>query len=240
VFALGGMRGPPPVRAGKLPLRSLSIVDMLTIIDKEHFMTTASIRSALDKPDRIAVFGVSIVALCFAAVFLLLGAFDAIRTLFAESVHLSVDADAPLGALGRLPGVSGRYDGADLQVRGLDAGARALLAGGNLLGALATVAIALAVAWLCRGILRDSAPFTRSLTRLTRFCALVLVIVPTAAHFLVDLGTNIAIDQLGLHHPVLIGFRFDMLPWIVGVVLAVVGELFRRGERLQRDLQGLV
>jgi hypothetical protein len=177
---------------------------MLTIVDKETLVMTTA-RRILTTPDLLAVFVVQIFAWCFAAVFLLLGVFDAIRTLVAQSVHVSVDADAPLGALGRLP-----------------------------------VAIAIAIAWLCRRILQGDAPFTRALTRLTVFCALVLIVVPTAGNLLTDLGTNSAIDQLGMHGPVLTGFGFNVLPWIIGIVLAVIGELFRRGERAQRELEGLI
>jgi hypothetical protein len=195
--------------------------------------------ASLRRPDTIAIRVVHIFALCFALGFLVLGTFDAIRTVIGDSVHLNVDADFPLTAAPSA-GVTGAYDSADLQAHGLNVGTRLLLASGGLLGALTTVAISLAVAWLCQRLLRADAPFTRALTRLTVFCALVLIIVPTVGHLLRDLGTNAAIEQLGLHDPLLIGFGFDALPWAVGIVLAVVGELFRRGERLQRDSDGLI
>jgi hypothetical protein len=154
---------------------------MLTIIDKEHFMTTASTRPTLDKPDRIAVFGVSIVALCFAAVFLLLGAFDALRTLTAESVHLSVDADAPLGgALSAVLQQCGEWS----------AGRDALFV----------------TAWGSTGIS--------------------------------DPGTTLA--NLGWPDPAYFALQIPFLPLLLGLGLTAIAAVFRAGERLQRDTEGLV
>ena len=205
-------------------------------------LTSARGRAGLDKPDRIGITAVLVVALCFAVTFLVLGGFDAIRTLIGSTVSIEADADARLLNLrgADLDGAVAYYDSARLMLPRIDLGARVLLALGGFLSALTTVAIAGAVAWLCRRLLRGSSTFTRALTRVTWFSAVTLIVLPAAARLLTDSGTNAAILQKGLHDPLLIGFGFDIIPVAAGVVLAIVGEVFRRGERLQRDVEGLV
>jgi hypothetical protein len=190
-------------------------------------------------PDRIAIAVVLGGSLAVALVYLVLGALGAVRMLIDPVVRLTIGADAPIGTIAG-SAVDGSWDTARIAFTDLAGGARALLSAGGLLTALTTVAIALGVAWLCRTLLRGNAPFTRSLTRLARFVALALIIGPTIGRFLTDLGTNTAVVDAGLHDPLTIGFGFDPAPWVAGIVIAIVAELFLRGERLQRDTEGLV
>lgn len=189
--------------------------------------------SELSGADRAAVAVVGVGAIVVAAIGAGAAVIGAIRAGTGSSVlRIAADAPAEIGS-----GV--RWTEASVVSGDAGAGERALLAAGQLIGGLTWAAVALAVAYLCWRVWAGSG-FGAPLTRTILFTAVALVVGPSIAGFLSDIAANLAVDRLGLHDPLLIGFTFPAGAFGAGLALAAVGVVFARGERLQRDTAGLV
>jgi hypothetical protein len=208
---------------------------MLTIFDKGGVMA-----QGIGRGDRIGVTVVGIGALVVAAITLGATVIQVIGEITSATVRLDVMADSPASALTGSGGIdSARWTGAAIEASGAAPGDRMLLAAGTLLTGLSWVAVALAVAYLCRRLVQGS-PFAATVTRVAIFTAFTVIVGPTLGRLLTDLATNTIVIAAHAHDPLVVGFGFDAGTWAAGLALALVALAFRVGERLQRDTEGLV
>lgn len=136
---------------------------------------------------------------------------------------------------------AGQYTSATLLVGSLSPGAMAMIVAGQLLEAAVVVVAALAVARFCTAVLTGR-PFVRSVTRTVTLLAAVILIGGLVAQSVAGVGDLIAgFELMGtLDEPVYPGALFDGTPFVVGISLLAAALAFRLGERMQRDVDGLV
>jgi hypothetical protein len=110
---------------------------------------------------------------------------------------------------------------------------------------LLIAAMTVAVAWLLFQLLRDTQaqePFTRRNVRRINMIALVIGLGGVLVQFALGIADN-AIQTSGRipdqGDPSFV-FTFAPLPLVAGIVIALIGEAFRRGVQLRDDVEGLV
>lgn len=171
-------------------------------------------------------------------------------------VELAVEAEPSDGATdGRIPlEVPALPDGA--AVSALNTGRELELAAGEstvaeqLLsrGDAAVLGLAVGVgAWLLRPVLDSLAagrPFGAGHARRLAGLAGAVVVAGSVGPVLPQLGSLAVLDRLGLvgpGSPFVMGVTFASTPaLLVGGLLLVLAEAFRQGERISRDVEGLV
>lgn len=137
--------------------------------------------------------------------------------------------------------VFGVFPTADLLVDGLDGGTRALLAVGEGLGALVSVIVAAALAWLFLSLARGR-PFAKALYVLALVAGASLALGSMLGQGIAGFGKmnaalllNETTDDLFA-----VGFSFDPVPLVIGFAIMAFAYVFRAGARLQRETDGLV
>ncbi|NQX26080.1 hypothetical protein HQQ81_01780 [Microbacteriaceae bacterium VKM Ac-2854] len=136
---------------------------------------------------------------------------------------------------------AGQYASAQLLVGSLSPGAMTLIVAGQLIALATEVIVALAVARFCTAVLTGR-PFVRSITRTVTALALTILIGGLLGQLVAGLGDLVAgFELMGeLDEPVYPGTLVDGTPFVVGATLLAVVLAFRIGERMQRDVDGLV
>lgn len=160
--------------------------------------------------------------------------------------------------------VGGGFVTAELAVAGLGMDARGFLAAGHALQGATIIVIAVTIALLCQRLLTGTA-FSPALTRAVTVTGLAVTVGGILWQVCFAVGGSIASAQAltvtgwasdhplgsdpletdfdpfatGLPEPTVMA-QLDFWPLLLGLALAAVGLAFRRGERLQRDTEGLV
>lgn len=191
-----------------------------------------------------------------------------VRTLFDTSVSVLMPVDPfwpsiPTGVT--LEGlhatvVGGGFTEAQVDVAGLDLPARVWLAASELLQGGTIVVIALVIVMLCSNIMRQD-PFRAALTRSIGLTGIAIIVGGLVWQVCGAIGGGLASDQvLGLtggsidtqaftydDFSVVFGlpgvghnWSLDFWPIWIGLVLFALAAVFRYGEKLQRDTEGLV
>jgi len=137
--------------------------------------------------------------------------------------------------------MSAGFDSATVVAGGLSDGTRALLTGGVIADAVATAVSIGAVAWFLLLLIRNR-PFHRSLVAASLAAGSALLIGGILSAGLGGLGRMQAAVELNpLAGGVFkVGFLVDPWPAVAGLGVLALAFVFRRGERLQRDTEGLV
>jgi hypothetical protein len=131
------------------------------------------------------------------------------------------------------------------QFVGTTAGPRAMLALGQFFSAVLSAAPAAAIGIICFQLLRG-APFTRVVSRTLFVTALVVLVAGIGADLATAIGTGLAVAEVlpieGVSSSVEPRFTLAVQPWPFGAALALaaLAAVFRYGEQLQRDTEGLV
>ncbi|MGY1858372.1 DUF2975 domain-containing protein [Modestobacter sp. SYSU DS0290] len=114
-------------------------------------------------------------------------------------------------------------------------------------GDAAVTGLAVGVAaWLLRPLLASVAagrPFGRGNARRLGGLSVVVLVAGYVGPLLPQVGALLVLDRLGLTDPgspFVLGLEFSFGPLLVGLLLLVLAEAFRQGERLDRDVAGLV
>ena len=137
--------------------------------------------------------------------------------------------------------VTADYDSVTLAIEGLPANIRALLVAAVVLGAIVTIGVCAAVAWLCLRVFLGR-PFVTSATWGIGIVAILIIIG--------QLGSAVLTSMANAEIAIFLGKAGDQLPVFLAVVnlaplgwglaLAVVAAAFEIGQRLQRETEGLV
>lgn len=141
--------------------------------------------------------------------------------------------------------VCGTVDSADLTVAGAGIGIRALLAGGDILALLAVAVPGVVLALACSRTLKGF-PFSRVVSRWLLIGAVVVLVAGLGSELLSSLGRTILSNELfpdaGTGITSTGVYRVAVSFWPIGAAfaLAALGGIFRHGERLQREMAGLV
>jgi len=200
-------------------------------------------------PTRSNLNAISFVALLAAAVAIGAGAIR-IASAFAETVDITLQTSTPVTTTQLIQGVtpaspsvlSGQFDLATVSVWGPSTGARILIAAAALVGILATVVVALAIAYLCQRLRRGD-PFVPALSRAMFVASLTLMVGGVIGQGLTVAAAWLVSDELDSArstHEFIPGGPADYTPIVAGIVLGVIAAAFRIGERMQRDTEGLV
>lgn len=202
----------------------------------------------MHRADRITigVLGV-IVAAITAGAFLWLsaGAFHTITAAGETSVQLLISGEVPhTSNSGDLGIVSAGYSSAALVASGLSAGTRWLLGGAAIATALTVAAVGGGVAWFML-MTSTKRMFQRSLFTTTLIAGFALAVGPIVATGLNGFGHMRAAFELNplVNNALIPGFTIDGLGFVVpifGFVVLILAFVFRTGERMQRDTEGLV
>jgi len=161
------------------------------------------------------------------------------------AIQLATDQALPTGADdGAATLVSGNWETASVVVENLDTTTIVLAIIGDAFGVLTQVAIAAAIAMLCRSLLR-AAPFRRSLSRTIGASGAVVLIggmvtlgVSVLAAWMTAEQLNDPADGLDGFWPIMA--ESDPTVIAIGFALLLTGLAFEYGEHLQRETQGLV
>jgi len=200
-------------------------------------------------PTRSNLNAISFVALLVGAVAVFAGGVT-IAEAFGETVNIRLQSSTPVPATHFVTGVpmaipavtGGGYETAAVEVFGLNVGSRVLLAAAAVVGTLATVFVALTIAYLCQRLRRGD-PFVSTLSRATFAASLTLMIGGVFGQGLSIAAAWLASDELNAarhSNEFIPGGPADYTPVIAGIVLGVIAAAFRVGERMQRDTEGLV
>ena len=154
----------------------------------------------------------------------------------------------------------GGVDRATLSITHLGIPTRVLLIGAALAVAAVSVVIALSLSRIASTTLRG-APFVPGAARLVTVAAIAIAVGGTASAVLQQWGewsagqdalsvtawtarhvtdASTTLSQLGWPEPASFALQIPFLPLLLGVGLAALAAVFRAGERLQRDAEGLV
>lgn len=100
-------------------------------------------------------------------------------------------------------------------------------------------------AWLLRPVLRGverGRPFEHGNARRIAGIALVIAVVATLAPALDAIAAALVLGRIGLPDPAIAvpAWSLPLLPLLVAALVLAVAESFRRGERLDEDVEGLV
>lgn len=210
-------------------------------------MTTTS-PGGIHRTDRITigVLGVIVAAITVATFFwIIAGAIQTITALGETSVQLLINGEVPNSGTPGGPGiVSATYSTADVVATGLSDGTRWLLGGAAITIALTVAAVGGGVAWflLMFGAKRV---FQRSLFTTTLIAGFALLLGPILAVGLNGLAHMQAAFELNplVDDAFIPGFTIDGLGFVVpvlGFVVLTLAFVFRAGERMQRDTEGLI
>jgi hypothetical protein len=155
--------------------------------------------------------------------------------------------------------VSGGFDRVTVTATGLGIGARLALLASLLVGSATTIAVSIVFIRLARS-LRTGDPFAVG-SRALLATAWIVLIGGAVGALLGDLGGAFASNDLfeysgatlpanwgptdaiadhGWPEPVMLTFTIPWWPLGVGLVLALLAAVFRYGERLRRDAEGLI
>lgn len=136
---------------------------------------------------------------------------------------------------------AGQYASAQLLVGSLSPGAMALIVAGQVIALATEVIVALAIARFCTAVLTGR-PFVGSMTRTVGVLAATVLVGGFLGQLVAGLGDLVAgFELMGpLDEPVYPGALIDGTPFVIGVTLLAVVVAFRLGERIQRDVDGLV
>lgn len=185
-----------------------------------------------------------------------------LATLLAPEVPISVPVEQHWPALpdgvvlegATAERAAGGFTTAELVLTGLSAGARACLAVAQGLGWLLPAALAALVAVACLH-LRSGRAFAPVIARLTAATAVVVLVGGAAAAVLHDVAGSMAAHELlswtgasmpnGTDPATLQpspAVRIDLPLWPIGagLALAALAALLRHGQRIERDVSGLV
>lgn len=201
--------------------------------------------TGLTRADRFALWFFTVVT-ALVGVVILVSAVPAIAALFAETIPITLSADAEVpdnaAAAGTAHIVSGVFDRAYLSVSGIDLGPRIALALSIALSTLSSVAVAATVVALCLAIL-SGRPFVGSVTWLLSTASIVLIagnllgaLFDTIAMFSIAEALNP--DPMDAVFP--FASEFDFAPLLIGLVLGAVATAFQLGQKMQRETDGLV
>ena len=134
--------------------------------------------------------------------------------------------------------IPGQVETVSVAIGGLSSDALLAKGVGDTLAILAQVALALCAVGLGRAIL-NGRPFSRAVTGQAIIAAVALLILGVASQLVSWWARVLILDEMGS-----IGFSrqlvIDPAPVTVGLAVALVAVVFRFGERLQRDTEGLV
>lgn len=193
--------------------------------------------------DRAVLWTVLVGAIAYALVTLIFRAGYVTQVMFAAGetpVALLTSAAVPTDLGGDATIVSGSFTDAALTVSGLSTFARVMLSIGAGVGLIASLAVAVAVAYFCWSLLR-ARPFRRSLTIATLVAGTAMSIGGLLSQALTGFGMMQAALDIDPAVTVFdVGFWFDPAPLIGGFAIMALGIAFQLGERLQRDTEGLV
>lgn len=173
---------------------------------------------------------------------------------FWPELPSGITTDGPTATL-----MSGGFTELNGQVEGLDVPTRILWAISQVLWALVPGSIAALIAIACSHLLKGRA-FTEVLARLAMTTAVIVAVGGFAAQILGDIAGSLAATQLleissaswtgdfpGVEDPLeawmpMQGFNLTLAFWplAAGLGLAALAAMFRFGDRLQRDADGLV
>ncbi|MGI6877189.1 hypothetical protein [Microbacterium sp. gxy059] len=146
------------------------------------------------------------------------------------------DIDDPSVACAWSAGAGGEFPG-------LAVGIRVLLLLGRLLQIAVFAAPAAALFVLARDALAGT-PFTRAVVRTVTAVAIAVAAGGILSHLLLDISGALAVRDaaadLGLDAPPTFALSLPLWPLAAGVGIAGLAAVFRHGERLQRDTEGLV
>ncbi|MHC5797790.1 hypothetical protein ACVXZ4_16700 [Lacisediminihabitans sp. FW035] len=200
-------------------------------------------KGALVAASRVTVWIFLALAVAAGLFTLVFGLGAVISSLASGTTPLTLALDHTLPAAadrGSASIVSGGYDSASVVVSGLDSGTVALATIARVAGVLTQAAIAASIALLAWRLLRGRA-FRRSLSLIVAISGAILLIGGLLYGGLGLLAAWMAADQLnGVRGFWPIIGTVDGTPLGIGVCLLLVGLAFGYGERLQRDVEGLV
>jgi hypothetical protein len=206
-----------------------------------------------------------VVAVVYGVLVLLGTLITVLQTLLEDAVQLSLPVrtfwpdlrptveilDGPTATV-----AGGGFEQAEVAVAGLDLTARLLLAGGHALQGITMALIAGAIALLCTRLLAGS-PFRPVVSRVMMIAASAVAAGGIAWQICFELAGLLASSQVltvnawtaseavtaegvtGLPEPAM-GFEIEFWPLFLALALAALAAAFRHGERLQRDVEGLV
>ncbi|MCW3492737.1 hypothetical protein [Microbacterium sp. SSM24] len=163
--------------------------------------------------------------------------------IWAESVTLSLLADAPLPAAGE--GVSvASIETVTITTDALTGVPRGLFASAAVLLGITALIVGLALAWLVLAA-ASGRPFGPALFRFSLVAGLALVLGPLLATALSGFASMQAAIELGDAVDGILLVGFGVTSWgfaipIVGLGVVALAFLFRRMEALQRETAGLV
>ena len=135
------------------------------------------------------------------------------------------------------------FTGVEFTAKGLSPGATMLYYGGRFLTPLTHAVVAFSIVATARAG-RTGRPFGPSLSRAASCSAIAVAGLGSISQLTFLYGSSLARSELlattSLYEGWLQAAVFDWTPALVGVALAMVAAIFRHGERLQRDTDGLV
>lgn len=193
-----------------------------------------------------------------------LGILRAVSSLAGDSVEITMPVRTPywpqpgvtnlIGPTARV--TDGGFDSADVTVAGLSATARALWGAGLALQAVVVVTVCLLISASCQNLLRGNA-FVPLIARMAGVAALVVLFGGLAAQVLQGIAGVMASSQVltvtGWTAPTVdasapetnwpFPAHFPPISWWpmgIAILLGAFAALIRYGERLQRDVEGLV
>lgn len=155
--------------------------------------------------------------------------------------------------------VSGGVDRATLTLTGLSMPTRVLLVGGALALAAVSIVIAVALARIASAALHGE-PFVPAAARSVTIAALAIALGGTLSAVLQQWGEwqagqdalmvtawsargvsgPVTLADLGWPDPAYFNLQISFLPLLLGLGLLAIAAVFRAGERLQRETDGLV
>gem|GEM_PF-864542 len=201
----------------------------------------------LHRADRVTIRVLGVLTTIATASFTVGTVFAGLRSLAAGEtvIRLLTRAELPHEGTPGGPGiVSAGFDSALVTATGLSGGVRALLTSAMILDAVTVAAVGGAIAWFLL-MFAGKRPFQQSLFRTTLIAGFALTLGPLLSTALSGFAKMQAAVELNpLAHEVFdIGFEIPALGVtipLLGLAVLALAFVFRMGNRLQRDTEGLI